>query len=266
MSSDTGRQKFPSPPRFPITAALIWLLDYVCFAKNKVKDTRRTCDWTLLWGGHGGFFSWKASVRICSLSTNQSINQSVLLLLTTAATTKHTAGALSLPPPHTHTHTHTYALYDYVSLILHQHPVFWWDSVLISSLTVRIHAWLNCCGKHYTNYWCQYGVMRRQSKSIVANLVHSEVALLWLSLMGRQCFMAGSGFSEACRRRRMWITAQCSSTVLSWWLHLFWQALDCVWWWETAPGWHSAPALQLTMWIMETRRSTSIHQQTLRSH
>lgn len=74
--------------------------------------------------------------------------------------------------------------------------------------------------------------------------------------------MAGPGFSEACRGRRMWITAQCSSTVLSRWLHLFWQALDCVWWWETAPGWRSAPALQLTMWIMETRRSKSMHQQT----
>lgn len=169
--------------------------------------------------------------------------------------------ALSLFLTQTQTHTHNYA-----SLILYQHSVFRCDSALISSLAVRIHGRLNCCGKHYTNYWCQYGVMRRQAESIVANLLHSEVALLWLSLIGRQCFMAGSGFSEACRCRRMWITAQCSSTVLSWWLHLFWQALDCVWWWETAPGWHSAPALQLTMWIMATRRSTSIHQQTLRSH
>ena len=74
--------------------------------------------------------------------------------------------------------------------------------------------------------------------------------------------MAGPGLSEACRGRRMWITAQCSSTVLSRWLHLFWQALDCVWWWETAPGWCPAPALQLTMWIMETRRSKRMHQQT----
>ena len=106
----------------------------------------------------------------------------------------------------------------------------------------------------------------RQGKSIVANLVHSTVALLWFqhraSLIRHQCFVVGPGFSEACRGRRMWITAQCSSTVLSRWLHLFWQALDCVWWWETALGWCSAPALQLTKWIMETRRSKSMHQQT----
>lgn len=125
---------------------------------------------------------------------------------------------------------------------------------------------LNCCGKRHTNYRCQYHVMGRQGESIIANLVHSIVALLWFwhgaSLIRRQRFMAGPGFSEACRGKRMWITAQCSSTVLSRWLHLFWQALDCVWWWETAPGWHSAPALQLTMWIMETRRSKSMHQQT----
>lgn len=98
------------------------------------------------------------------------------------------------------------------------------------------------------------------------NLVHSTLAHLWFqrraSLIRRQRFMAGLGFSEACRGRRMWITAQCSSTVLSRWLHLFWQALDCVWWWETAQGWCLAPALQLTMWIMETRRSKSMHQQT----
>lgn len=125
---------------------------------------------------------------------------------------------------------------------------------------------LNHCGRRHTNYWCQYHVTGRHGESIIANLVHSRVALLWFwhgaSLIRRQRFMAGPGFSEACRGRRMWITAQCSSTVLSRWLHLFWQALDCVWWWETAPGWRSAPALQLTMWIMETRRSKSMHQQT----
>lgn len=125
---------------------------------------------------------------------------------------------------------------------------------------------LNCCRKRHTNYRCQYHVMGMQGESIIANLVHSIVALLWFwhgaSLIRRQHFMAGPGFSEACRGRRMWITAQCSSTVLSRWLHLFWQALDCVWWWETAPGWRSAPALQLTMWIMETPRSKSMHQQT----
>lgn len=124
----------------------------------------------------------------------------------------------------------------------------------------------NRCGKWNTNYRCQYHVMGRQGESIIANLLHSQVALLWLwhgaALIRRQRFAAGSGFSEACRGRRMWITAQCSSTVLSRWLHLFWQALDCVWWWETAQGWRSAPALQLTMWIMETRRSWSMHQQT----
>lgn len=125
---------------------------------------------------------------------------------------------------------------------------------------------LNCCGRRHTNFCCQYHVMGRQGESIIANLVHSTVAPLWFwhgaSLIRRQRFMAGPGFSEACRGRRMWITAQCSSTVLSRWLHLFWQALDCVWWWETAPGWRSASALQLTMWIMETRRSKSMHQQT----
>lgn len=129
---------------------------------------------------------------------------------------------------------------------------------------------LNCCGKRHPNYWCQYLVMGSQGESIIANLVHSEVALLWLwhraSLIRRQRFMAESGFSEACRGRRMWIMAQCSSTVLSRWLHLFWQALDCVWWWETAPGWSSAPAPQLTMWIMKTQRSKSMHQQTPTSY
>lgn len=118
----------------------------------------------------------------------------------------------------------------------------------------------------HTNYWSQYQVMEKRCKSIIANPAHSTVALLWFQhracLIKRKHFMAGPGFSEACRGERMWITAQCSSTVLSRWLHLFWQALDCVWWWETAPGWRWAPVLQLTMWIMETRRSESMRQQT----
>ena len=115
-------------------------------------------------------------------------------------------------------------------------------------------------------FWCRYHVTGRRGESIITNLVHSTVALMWFrhraSLIRLQRFMAGPGFSEACRGRRMWITAQCSSTVLSRWLHLFWQALDCVWWWETALGLHSAPALQLTMWIMKTWRGKSVHQQT----
>lgn len=115
-----------------------------------------------------------------------------------AGTSVHPAGA----------HTHSY-IDDGVWLPFYKPPVFrnrfsrQRRSVFISLHTVTIHARPNCCGKHSSNYWCQYGVMGRQGRSIVANLVHSEVALLWLPLMGRQCFMAGSGFSEACRRRRM---------------------------------------------------------------
>lgn len=109
-------------------------------------------------------------------------------------------------------------------------------------------------------------MMWKRGGLITANPVHSTVAHPRFQhrpgLIKRTHFMAGPGFSEACRAERMWITAQCSSTVLSRWLHLFWQALDCVWWWETAPGWRWAPVLQLTMWIMETRRSKRMHQQT----
>lgn len=52
-------------------------------------------------------------------------------------------------------------------------------------------------------------------------------------------------------------TAQCSWTVASRWLHLLWQPLGCVRWWETARGRRSAPPLQLTTWIMASRRSRS---------
>lgn len=107
--------------------------------------------------------------------------------------------------------------------------------------------------------------MEMQGTSVTANLALRLFILKFHYndfLIRCQSFMAGPGFSEACRGRGMWITAQCSSTVLSWWLHPFWQALDCVWWWETAPSQHSATTLQLSTWIMETRRRWSVHQQT----
>lgn len=151
--------------------------------------------------------------------------------------------------------------------LLHSESSMSWKDTSSFSFWEFLHGhMLNCCGRQHTKCWCQCHAMGSQGESIITNLVHSTVALVWFrhwaSLIRLQRFMAGPGFSEACRGRRMWITAQCSSTVLSRWLHLFWQALDCVWWWETAPGWRSAPALQLTMWIMETRRSKSMHQQT----
>lgn len=66
---------------------------------------------------------------------------------------------------------------------------------------------LKCCGKCHANYWCQYHAIERQGKLIIANLVHGWVAPLWdwhkASLVRYQCFTARTGFSEACRGRRM---------------------------------------------------------------